>query len=221
VKDPVLIYLEGGPQRTGPGPDDLVQVMREKPEWLEIVVSHLNGRDPRVRGGAALVLARLSDENAVPLVPFVPALAAALDHEELPTRSGVMRAIARIADAAPAALEEDFDLIRLGLFDPVNAEIRAQAARAVAFYGARNRESGRRAFPHLAESLRRFHDKEQPVDLVEALLLLARKSDDPTLRADIWRAVRRHENHRDRAVQEAVRAIGSLARESEANGPAS
>ena len=221
MKDPVLVYLEGGSQRAGSGPGDLVMAVREKPEWLLVVVSHLNGADPRVRGSAAFVLARICEENAAQVARFVPDLAAALEHEELPTRSGVMRAIARIAEADPAALEDDFDTIRLGLFDPVHADIRAYAAHAVACFGARGRESGRRAFPHLAESLRRFHDKERPADLVDALLLLARKSDDSALRSDIWRAVRRHENHPDPRVQATVRSIGVLKRELETDNAAS
>jgi hypothetical protein len=210
LKDPILAILEGGAQRAG-APDELMVLIRSDPDAVGRLIAHLNGADPRVRSGAAVVLGRLAGEFADLLAGQVPGLVQALEHEELPTRAGAWRAIAAVAARDPGAVEDDFDTIRLGLFEPLNSEIRAEAARTVASFGGRDVESARRAFPHLAEALRRFHDRDGAADLVRGLADLARSRDDLALRRDIWRAARRHENHPDADVRRIVREIGTLA----------
>src|SRR5512140_2282359 len=201
VKDPVLVYLEGGGRRAAGGRDDLVDRLHSEPHLISRVVLHLNGPDARVRSEAARVLAELAEELPELVAAFVPELAQALENEESATRLAATRAIAAIAAHRPAALEDDFDTIRLGLFDPLNPDIRAKAAEAIAQFGRSDAAAARRVFPHLAEALRRFHDQDRPAELFRCLGLLARASDDPALRNDIWRAARRHEKHEDPVVR--------------------
>lgn len=182
------------------------------PAVLGRVEGYLSHDDPRLRGAAAETLAVLAERLPEAVRPHVPALVAALDRDETHTRQEAYRALAAVAVVDPLAFEDDFDVVRLGAFDPANAAIRRHSALAVARFGAGDAERGRRAFPHLAEALRRFHDRERPVDLVEALAVLARKAPDPWLRAEIWKSARRLERHADAGVRALVDEIGRLVR---------
>lgn len=172
----------------------------------------LGDDDPRLRGAAAETLALLAERAPEAVRPHVAALVESLHCDEIHTRQESYRALAAVALVDPLALEEEFDLVRLGAFDPANPAIRRHSALAVARFGAGDPERGRRAFPHLAEALRRFHDRERPGDLVEALAILARRDPDPWLRAEIWKSARKLERHPDAAVRQIVDEIGALVR---------
>src|SRR5262245_48817250 len=99
-------------------------MVRRDPTLIDRVAVHLAASDPRVRGGAASALAELAEGDPLRLEPWLAALVTALDCEELPTRLGAYRALAAIASQRPEALDDEFDTIRLGLFDPASPEIR-------------------------------------------------------------------------------------------------
>jgi hypothetical protein len=213
MKDAVLIHLEGGSQRSAGGPEDLTALVRADPGLIERLGTHLNGADPRVRGGAAGVLAEILGEFPDRMAAIVPDLVMALDHEEPPTRAGAFTALARIAESRADLLENDFDAIRLGLFEPLNAGVRRPAVQTVALFGSGDAVRARRAFPHLAEALRRFHDRPGASDLVHALRLMAETNTDRAIIEDIWRTLRRYEKHTDPEVRRDVAAVKSLIRE--------
>lgn len=212
MKDAVLTHLEGGSQRSGGGPADLCALVRLDPALIDRLADHLGGADPRVRGGAAGVLALVIGEFPDRMEPVVPALVLALQNDDPPTRTGAYAALAAIAKVRPDLLEDDFDTIRLGLFEPLNAGVRREAVDAVASYGSGDAVRGRRAFPHVAEALRRFHDRAGAVDLVRALRTIAETSADPLLRDDVWRTLRRHAKHPDPAVRDDVGVVERLVR---------
>ncbi|HEX7880556.1 MAG TPA: hypothetical protein VF720_14170 [Candidatus Eisenbacteria bacterium] len=176
------------------------------------LVGLLEHVDPRVRGGAADGLAALAEQDAALLVSHVTALSMALSREETQTRVGAQRALAAVAGVAPASLEDEFDQIRLGAFDPANTDLRRYAALAIGHYGAGDDTRGRRAFPHLAEALRRFHDRARPADLLDGMLLLARSPASDWLKNELWKSARKHEAHTDTAVRDRVAEIGRLVR---------
>lgn len=210
MKDPIQALLEGGAQRPGPAPAEVAELAARDDAALARLGELINGRDPRVRGGAAEALACLADSHPERVAPLVPALALALEQDETMTRLGAHRALAAVARAVPQALDDDFDAVRLGVFDPVNADIRRCAALSLGRFGAGDADRGRRAFPHLAEALRRFHDAPRAAELLEGIALLARSPHEPELRAEIWKAARKHEKHADPAVRALVEEIRSL-----------
>lgn len=213
MKDAVLTHLEGGSQRSGGGgPADLAALVRLDPALIDRLADHLAGADPRVRGGAAGVLAEVIGDFPDRMEPVVPALVLALQHDDPPTRTGAYAALASIAKIRPSLLEEEFDTIRLGLFEPLNAGVRREAVAAVARFGSGDAVRGRRAFPHVAEALRRFHDRPGATDLVRALRVIAETNAEPLLRDDIWRTLRRHARHPDPAVRADVDAVERLVR---------
>lgn len=210
MKDPIQALLEGGAQRPGPAPAEVADLAARDDGALVRLGELVNGRDPRVRGGAAEALACLAERDPARVAPLVPELAMALEQEETMTRLGAHRALAEVARGVPESLDDDFDAVRLGVFDPVNADIRRCAALSLGRFGAGNPERGWRAFPHLAEALRRFHDAPRAADLMEGVALLARSPAEPRLRAEIWKAARKHEKHADAAVRALVEEIRSL-----------
>jgi HEAT repeat protein len=212
MKDPMEVQLKGGAQRPGPSPAEMATQVADDPAAVTRLVALLENGDPRVRGGAADALAALAERDAVQLVPHVEALALALGQEETQTRVGAQRALAAVAAVAPAALDAEFDQVRLGAFDPHNLELRRWAALAIGRFGAGHEARGRRAFPHLAEALRRFHDAPRAADLVEGMALLARAEASEWLKAEIWKAARKHEKHIDPAVRSLVAEIAGLVR---------
>jgi hypothetical protein len=133
---------------------------------------------------------------------------AALDHEETQTRLAAHRALAALAAHDPTLLEDEIDVVRLGVFDPLNPEIRRSAALCLGHFGAGNTGYGRKALPHLAEAVRRFHDRPGAAGLFEGIAVLARGSRDELLKKEMWKAVRRHEKHPDEEVR---RMVGSIA----------
>jgi HEAT repeat protein len=212
MKDPMETQLKGGAQRPGPGPVEMATQVADDPAKVARLVALLENVDPRVRGGAADALAALADRDAAQLVPHVEALAIALGQEETQTRVGAQHALAVVARVAPESLEVEFDQVRLGAFDPHNLELRRWAALAIGRYGAGHEARGRRAFPHLAEALRRFHDAPRAADLMEGVALLARADASEWLKAEIWKAARKHEKHPDSAVRALVAEIGGRVR---------
>jgi len=212
MKDPLVTILQGGVQRPGSTAAEVATIVAGDAAAIERLVGLLRSADPRVRGGAADGLAVLAEQDASTLVPHVEALAQALACEETQTRVGAQRALAAVAAVAPTALEEEFDQIRLGAFDPANNDLRRWSALAIGHYGAGDDARGRRAFPHLAEALRRFHDHRRPADLLAGVLLLARAPSTDWLKNEIWKAARKHEAHLDPAVREQVAEIGRLVR---------
>lgn len=212
MKDPLVTILQGGVQRPGSTAAEVATIVAGDAAAIARLVGLLESADPRVRGGAADGLAALAEQEAPALVPHVEALAHALSREETQTRVGAQRALAAVAAVAPTALEDEFDQIRLGAFDPANNDLRRWAALAIGHYGAGDDARGRRAFPHLAEALRRFHDHRRPSDLLSGMLLLARAQSSDWLKSEIWKAARKHEAHSDPAVREVVAEIGHLVR---------
>lgn len=206
------IQLKGGAQRPGPSPADMATQVADDPGAVARLVALLDNADPRVRGGAAEALAALAERDAAQLVPHVEALALALGQEETQTRVGAQHALAAVARVAPGALEVEFDQVRLGAFDPHNLDMRRWAALAIGHFGAGHEARGRRAFPHLAEALRRFHDAPRAADLVEGVALLARAETSEWLKNEIWKAARKHEKHPDPAVRALVAEIAGLVR---------
>lgn len=214
MKDPMEMQLKGGAQRPGPSPVDMATQVADDPGAVARLVALLDNADPRVRGGAAEALAALAERDAAQLVPHVEALALALGQEETQTRVGAQHALAAVAGVAPEALEAEFDQVRLGAFDPHNLDMRRWAALAIGRYGAGHDARGRRAFPHLAEALRRFHDAPRAADLMEGVALLARAETSEWLKTEIWKAARKHEKHGDAAVRALVAEIAGLVRSS-------
>ncbi|MDZ4805491.1 MAG: hypothetical protein SGI90_11575 [Candidatus Eisenbacteria bacterium] len=210
MKDPLVAILQGGVQRPGSTAAEVATIVAGDAVAIERLAGLLENADPRVRGGAADGLAALSERDPAALVPHVEALAHALAREETQTRVGAQRALAAVAEVAPTALEDEFDQIRLGAFDPANNDLRRWAAMAIGHYGAGDDVRGRRAFPHLAEAIRRFHDHRRPSDLLFGVLLLARAETSDWLKNEIWKSARRHEAHPDPAVREKVAEIGRL-----------
>jgi HEAT repeat protein len=215
MKDPLVAILQGGVQRPGATAAQVADMVAGDAEAVGRLVNLLDHADPRVRGGAADGLAALAERDATSLVAHVTALSTALSREETQTRVGAQRALAAVAGVAPAALEEEFDQIRLGAFDPANTDLRRHAALAIGRYGAGDDTRGRRAFPHLAEALRRFHDRGRAADLLDGFLLLAEAPASDWLKNEIWKSARKHEAHADPAVRDRVAAIARLVRPSE------
>lgn len=212
MKDPLVTILQGGVQRPGATASQVADMVVGDASAVVRLVALLEHADPRVRGGAADGLAELAEKEAATLVPHVTALAVALSREETQTRVGAQRALAAVAGVSPASLEDEFDQIRLGAFDPANTDLRRYAALAMGRYGAGDDTRGRRAFPHLAEALRRFHDRSRPADLLEGMKVLAEAPTSDWLKNELWKSARKHEAHADPAVRERVAAIGRLVR---------
>lgn len=215
MKDPLEKELLDVALHPGVGVERFVQTLEAggpDPEVLARISAFLAHDDPRLRGAAAESFAVLAERHPGPVRPHVGALIDALHHDEMHTRQEAYRALAAVAAFDPTAFEDEFDLVRLGAFDPGNAAIRRYSALAVARFGSGDSERGRRAFPHLAEALRRFHDRERPADLVEALAVLARGKPDDWLRAEIWKSARKLERHPDSIVRQLVDEIGTLVR---------
>lgn len=206
------MQLKGGSQRPGPTPTEMATQVADDPGAVTRLVALLDNADPRVRGGAADALAALAERDAAQLVAHIEALALALGQEETQTRVGAQRALAAVAAVAPGALDAEFDQVRLGAFDPHNLDLRRWAALAIGRYGAGHEARGRRAFPHLAEALRRFHDAPRAADLMEGVALLARAEASDWLKTEIWKSARKHEKHADPAVRALVMEIGGLVR---------
>ena len=209
MKDPLESLLQGGAQRPGDAPAEVAARLAQEPEAISRMPVLLGGADPRVRGGAAEALALFAETDPDAVAPFVADLVAALDFEEIHTREQAWRALAAVALTQPERLADEFDLIRLGAFDPANPTIRRYAALAIARFGAGHPERARRAFPHLAEALRRFHDRPRSADILGAIALLARGGADAWLKGEIWKSARKHERHPNPAMRQLFQEISA------------
>lgn len=218
MKDPLESLLQGGAQRPGDAPAEVAARLRQDPEAISRMPVLLGGADPRVRGGAAEALALLAETHPDRVAPLAPALVAALDFDEMHTKEMALRALAAVAVTNPEALEDEFDLVRLGAFDPANAQMRRYGVLALGRFGVGNAARARRAFPHLAEALRRFHDRDRSTDILAAMALLARGAGDAAeppdewLKREIWKSARKHDRHPDPAMRQLVEEIGALVR---------
>jgi hypothetical protein len=210
MKDPLESLLQGGAQRPGDAPAEVAARLAQEPEAISRMPVLLGGADPRVRGGAAEALALFAETDPDAVAPFVADLVAALDFEEIHTReqAGARWPLWPSAASGWRRVRPDPP----GAFDPANPTIRRYAALAIARFGAGDPERARRAFPHLAEALRRFHDRPRSADILGAIALLARGGADAWLKGEIWKSARKHERHPDPAMRQLVEEIGALVR---------
>ncbi len=211
MKDAIEKQLKGGAHGAGSAAE-LMDLMRDEPDAPARLAACLADPDPQVRGGAAEALAVLAERNTTAVLPIAPALIEAMDQEETRTRIGACRALAAIAAANPDAVEEEIDALRLGVFDPAHPDMRRHTALLLGRFGAGHPERGRRVFPHLAEAVRRFHDRPGAPDLMEGIAALCAAPVTPDLGREIWKAVRSHERHADARVRDAVTRISARVR---------
>ena len=140
---------------------------------LEHLIELLCGKSRLKRQKAASIVAIISNEDAMVLLPYAEDICEALNHTEAQTRWEVLHTLDQMGKVGQRYDEDTLALAEDALYDENNGIVREAAFRFLCGYGSASPENSNEVWPLIDETIQCFHGNDEFCDMLTHLVEFA------------------------------------------------